>query len=140
MSAHAPTGSAGRKRPFGVTLLSLLMGWLTLAAALNSVVFPSQIEGWPVVITVLTVAYAVTAGATTIGLWRMRSWSLTTFSSWGVVLLLLMAAFLFFIDFWTIIGMQPLVAGPHFVIFTVTMVLVYWLLHRYIRRHVVGLR
>jgi hypothetical protein len=138
MSVDAPGGSAARKRPLGVTLLSLLMGWLTLAAALNTVVFPSQIEGWPVVITVLTIAYSVTAGATTIGLWRMRPWTLTAFRAWGLVLLLLMACFLFFMEFWTIIGMQPLEAGPLFVIFTVTIVLFYWLLHRYIRRRVVG--
>src|SRR3546814_10458015 len=88
MAVCAPGGSAARKRPLGVTLLSLLMGWLTLAAALNAVGFPSQIEGWPVVITVLTIAYAVTAGATTMGLWRMRPWALTAFRIWGVVLLL----------------------------------------------------
>lgn len=136
MSLGAQDGSAARKRSLGVTLLSLLMGWLTLAAALNAVVFPSQIEGWPIVITVLTIAYAVTAGATTIGLWRMRAWCLTAFRAWGVVLLLLMAAFLFFIEFWTIIGMPPLEA-PLFAATTGVMVLVYWLLHRYIRRRVV---
>jgi len=112
------------------------MGWLTLAATLNAVVFPSQIEGWPLVITVLTIAYAVTAGATTIGLWRMRPWALTAFRAWGVVLLLLMAAFLFFMEFWTIIGMQPLEAGPLLAATTGVMVIVYWLLDRYIRRRV----
>lgn len=138
MSLDAPGGSAARRRPLGVTLLSLLMGWLTLAAALNSVVFPSQIEGWPVVITVLTIAYAATAGATTIGLWRMRPWTLTAFRAWGVVLLLLMAAFLFFFNFWTAIGMQPLEQGTLLLVFIAIAGLIYWLLHRYIRRRVVN--
>jgi hypothetical protein len=137
MSMGASGGGAARKRPLGVTLLSLLMGWLTLAAALNAVVFPSQIEGWPIVISVLTIAYAVAAGATTVGLWRMRPWALTAFRAWGLVLLLLMAAFLFFMEFWTAIGMQPLETGPLFVAFTVTIVLLYWLLHRYIRRRLI---
>lgn len=138
MPEDTPGATGARKRPLGVTILSLAMGWLTLAAVLNSVMFPAQIEGWPVVITVLTIAYAVTAGATTLGLWRMRPWTLAAFRAWGVVLLLLMGAFLFFMEFWVIIGMESLEAGPLFVLTTGTIVLVYWLLHRYIRRRVIG--
>jgi glucan phosphoethanolaminetransferase (alkaline phosphatase superfamily) len=136
--ADVSGSGATRKRPFGVTLLSLLMGWLTVSAVLNAAVFPAQIEGWPVAMTVLTLAYAVTAGAVTLGLWRMRPWALTAFRAWGVVLLLTMVAFLYFFGAMMGYEQNPLESGILFVATTGTMALIYWLLHRYIRKRVVG--
>lgn len=136
MPADVPGSAAPRKRPLGVTLLSLVMGWLTLAAVLNAFVFPYAIEGWPLYITVLTTAYAVTAGATTFGLWRMRSWTLTVFRAWGMVLLLLMAGFVWDSAFLELLTVRPAESLPMFLATTGVVALVYWLLHRYIRRRV----
>ncbi|MEO3427769.1 hypothetical protein AAFN88_02855 [Pelagibius sp. CAU 1746] len=125
-----------RKRPLGATLLSLLMGWLTLSAIGNAMVFPAAGIGWPAYFTVLAVAYAVTAGATAVGLWRMRPWTLTAFRAWGVVLLVLMIVFSFFFQVPQLLKADPVGQGILLVATTGTMVLVYWLMHRYIKRYI----
>ena len=84
----------------------------------------------------MAAAYGVTAGATTIGLWRMKPWALTAFRAWGVVLLLLMVGFFFVFRIDLAIDQDPIGQSVLFVIFIGTEGLIYWLLHRYIRRRV----
>lgn len=125
-----------RKRPLGATLLSLVMGWLTLSALLNAAFFPTAEIGLPAYIKILVGAYAITAGATTIGLWRMKPWTLTAVRAWGVVLLVLFIVFFFLFQVPQLIETDPVGQGILFAATTGTMILIYWLIHRYSKRHV----
>ena len=125
-----------RKRPLGATLLSLVLGWLTLSA-LGNAAFLMPVAGFPAPMIALALAYAATAGAAAAGLWRMKSWGLTAFRAWGVILLCLMVGFLWAPPLATIVRgnleENPLV----FLASMAVMVFVYWLMYRYIKRRLV---
>ena len=133
MSREAAATPGPPKRPIGMTILCLGLGWLTLGA-LGNAAFLMPAVGFPAPMIALALAYAATAGAAAVGLWRMKSWGLTAFRAWGVVLLCLMVGFLWASPLATIVH-GNLVENPlGFLAFIVVMVLVYWLLHRYIKR------
>ncbi len=141
MPSEDPAAVQPRKRPLGVTLLSLAMGWLTFSAFLSAALFlgafPSAFPGYLAnLLAIMAAAYGMTAGATTIGLWRMKPWALTAFRAWGAVCLGQMVAFLILFRFDLVIERDPVPQSIMLVIFTGTVVLIYWLLHRYIKRRV----
>ncbi|WP_299399689.1 hypothetical protein [Pelagibius sp.] len=119
-----------------MTLLSLWMGWLTFWAVFGAALSATKEVGWPVYIDVIMGAYALTAGATTLGLWRMKPWTLTAFRTWGVVCLGLMIVFFLPLQMPERLAAEPVEVGTLFVATTGTMILVYWLMHRYIKRRV----
>jgi uncharacterized membrane protein len=127
------------KRPLGITLVGLAMAWLGFAAFMNALVFPRATpEFFPAHVLALAVAYGFTALATTVGLWRMRSWALTAFRAWGVVCLLLMISFLLVFRVDLAIAHDPAGQLVLLAIFCMTVIAIYWLVHRYIRRRVVS--
>ena len=91
------------QRPTGVTVASLLFGWLAIAGFGNAVVWnqPQILAAQPQLVltlggtffTVAAVAYGVTALATCIGLWRMKSWALRAYLAWSAAALTLALLF-----------------------------------------------
>jgi len=75
------------KRPTGFTMLAVLLGWLTLAGVGNAVIGPAH-----GVLRILALAYAVAAGATAFGLWKVRAWAFSAFLAWALVVVLMMVA------------------------------------------------
>ncbi len=136
MSREAAKTPGPTKRPIGMTILCLGLGWLTLGA-LGNAAFLMPVAGFPAPMIALALAYAATAGAAAVGLWRMRSWGLTAFRAWGVVLLCTMLGMLWTFPLEMLIGERPDEFALLFLATTGVIVLVYWLLHRYIKRRLV---
>jgi hypothetical protein len=136
MTTEDPAVTQPRKRPLGATLICLLLGWLTVAAIFNAVLLPTLAPPgiFPNYIYVLFGAYAITAGATTVGLWRMKPWALTAFRAWGTVCLVLLVCFLVVFRVDLVIAQDPLGQSIMVGVTTGTMALIYWLLHRYVKR------
>jgi hypothetical protein len=99
MRQRIPQTHATAKRPIGISLLSLALGWLALAGFLSAVVFiaPSGIRkflelaapGGRLWLFAGAVLYGTTAAAASVGLWRMAPWALRAFVLWtGSVALL----------------------------------------------------
>lgn len=77
------------KRPLGFTILALIFGWLAIAGVANVFVFPFGPS-----FVVLALAYAATAGASAIGLWKTRKWATPAVRLWMAVCAIMMAWFL----------------------------------------------
>lgn len=124
------------RRPTGITVTGLLLGWLSIAGFGNALVIPNTLDlaiapellraPSTVVAASLAVAaalYGLTALAAAIGLWRMRSWGPRMFLVWGIVVCGLGALFLIFVRLPT--G-TPFVAGAAFMAFMALVLLVWW--------------
>lgn len=130
MAREDPSDGRPAKRPLGVTLFSLAMAWLTFAGLANSAtMFLVNDSPFPGYFSIFTLAYAVTAAATTVGLWRMKSWTLTAFRAWMASCTIFMVAFGIF---FRIDQILPEV-WPGLLSFTAFALVVFWLLDRYIR-------
>lgn len=137
MASESQPDSPKRKRPLGVTLLALAMAWLALAAFGNTaVILLVKDHPFPGYFALLTAAYGIAAAATTTGLWRMKSWTLIAFRSWGLTCLA------FFIALSVVDGPDGLIFKkpeellPLFFTFLAIVLLLFWLLDRYIRSRV----
>ncbi len=99
-----PDASHPPQRPLGITVLSVLLGWLAIAGLGNAIVWhlPSvkalagRLSATAALLlpsgalfTFLAVAYGVTAAASSIGLWRMKTWAPLAYLSWCASLLAL---------------------------------------------------
>ena len=115
------------RRPGGITVLCLILAWLTFAAAGNSYfILTGQFAGLPVYLGVFAVAYGVSALVACIGLWRMKRWGMYWLRAWMVICLGMFAAMipsLHQIAFGRIVG---------FGAFIVSAAGLFWLLHRYV--------
>ena len=128
-----PASHRSVKRPLGITLLSLAMGWLAFAGIANTAsIFWSVDSPFPSYLALFTVAYAITAAATMVALWRMRGWAVTAFRSWVAVCVILMLGFTASILFADIAREIALLS----VGFDALALLVFWLLDRYIAKKV----
>ena len=77
------------KRPLGLTLLALLLAWLSLGAVILAVVKPTPTPDLPWAWYQLAAGmYALTALPAAVGLWTRSSWAPRAFSIWSVVALL----------------------------------------------------
>ena len=89
-------------RPRGITVFSILLGWLAIAGIGNAVVWnvgavqelwsqmPSSRQLAPpggALFTLLLLAYAVSAAASSIALWKMRPWAARAYGAWCLVVL-----------------------------------------------------
>ena len=124
-----------KHRPLGFTLLALLFAWLTIAGLGHAVInfagkspFSSS-----AVFGLLALAYAGAAGSTATGLWRVRTWAVTSLRLWMVVCAVLLL--------WVPIGAFRSLESPPRVSYFVPLVSFsslivgfFWLLDRYIRR------
>src|SRR5262245_3425729 len=74
------------RRPLGVTISALALGWLALTGVGNA---GTRFSSEPV-LAILAMIYAVTAGAACVGLWRSRPFGLLAFRAWALSLLLML--------------------------------------------------
>ena len=116
------------KRPFGITICALLLGWLAIAGFGNGwIILSGQISELPKSIGLIAFFYGITALSSTIGLWRMKPWGIIAVRSWMAVCLLFLIVF-------TIL-FNKLILGGYlgsfgFLIFTGSL---FWLLDRYVK-------
>jgi hypothetical protein len=78
------------KRPTGITVLALLLGWLAVGASVLAMTAETLAElgvRWQLV-RLGALIYALCAIVAAVGLWKMRRWSYLVFVAWvGAVLL-----------------------------------------------------
>jgi len=72
------------KRPIGLTILALMLWWLTFAVIVYGFSHKDSLG------TILPLSYAVTAFMSALGLWRMRAWAFNTFLAWIFVDVMMM--------------------------------------------------
>jgi len=79
------------KRPIGITISALVLGWLAMTGFLNSWVILTDLSSeLSKSIGYIAIIYGITALLSTIGLWCMKPWSLVAIRIWmGVCLLYL---------------------------------------------------
>ncbi len=72
------------KRPFGITVLSLALGWLSFAGLVGTFVFADEsvFGSYAVMVGAASFAYGASALATSIGLWKHRSWARSALFVW----------------------------------------------------------
>jgi len=72
------------KRPLGITLLALLLGWLAVGGLLFSVVTPTL--AWAnlpwLLYEIVALAYAGTATIAAVGLWKLVPWAYGSYLVW----------------------------------------------------------
>ncbi len=86
------------KRPKRITAICVIFCLLTLAGFGDSVVLISgELSGAPQWLGFLTLVFGITAGAATIGLWRMKCWGVGVVRAWTgtTVVLFVGVAYLF---------------------------------------------
>ena len=92
-------------RPLGITVLSIVLGGLAVAGIGNAIVWnlgavqsllahiPTARPILPTLrgpyFTVVALGYALSAGAASIGLWRMHPWARNAYAAWCATVLLL---------------------------------------------------
>jgi len=80
------------RRPAGAAILSVILGWLALGGLVNAFLqaagfFPiAPPSPWG---PLLALAYSTSAGATAVGLWKMRRWTHQVFLIWAATVLVL---------------------------------------------------
>ena len=115
------------KRPTGITLLSLVLGWLTMAGIGNGwAVLSGSFAPLPPVLGYLALAYAATAFTACLGLWRMKNWGLIALRSWMGVCALSLIVFMYIFSEMVLGGS---LGGLGFLAFVGVL---FWLLHRYV--------
>jgi hypothetical protein len=89
------------KRPSGITAIALLLGWLSIAGFGNTfVLFNDMIPDIPAYFGVFSLLYGITALASCVGLWKMKSWSVLMLRGWMLLCLIFILSFsLVFIDY-----------------------------------------
>ena len=121
------------RRPGGITVLSLILGWLTLGAAGNAhLILTGQFGGFPNYLGVFAVAYGISALMACVGLWRMKRWGLNWLRAWMLVCLCMivaMAPSMYQIALDGIFGIA---------VFFVIVAGLFWLLNAYVARRLTG--
>ncbi len=117
------------ERPTGMTVICLLLGWLTLAAAGNAVLLLSgQFQPMPRWFGLFAIAYGVTAAVSVFKLWKMDTAGHQWLRAWmAVCVVLLLAMMPIFVNF-ALGGIAGMLA------FLVLMLLLFWALDRYVSR------
>jgi hypothetical protein len=80
------------RRPLGITILCLALGWLTIGAFGNSYLIIAGELGLPWYHGILAVAYGVSTLLACVGLWRMRVQGLYWLRAWMLVCFVLILA------------------------------------------------
>jgi hypothetical protein len=77
------------KRPVGLTILALLLGWLALGAFVLSLTAETlaQLHARWQLVRLGALVYGLTAVVAAIGLWRLRRWGYLAFLAWIAVVL-----------------------------------------------------
>ncbi|MDH3977339.1 MAG: hypothetical protein OEU86_02395 [Gammaproteobacteria bacterium] len=117
------------KRPFSVTALSLLMGWLAFAGLANAWAILNDTYDLPFYYGAVALAYGVSAGAAAVLLWRMQSAALITIRAW----MILCIAFILMFGF----SMGDIVQGGLMGLFgfAIFIGVIFAMLDRFVKRH-----
>ncbi len=119
------------RRPIGITVLALILGWLSIGGFGNAWVILGTDEPYlPSVLGVLALVYGVVAMALVIGLWRMQPWSIVALRGWMLVCLGTMATFAYTFG----VGAVPLIWWVAVLVFFLFVVALFWWLDRYVQR------
>ena len=113
------------KRTKGITLLSLFLGWLSLAGFGNSYIMMTNPSYGTPVFGIGAAAYGCLALTACVGLWKMKYWAYTAYLLWAAV------AIVFCFLFQFSLGGIPL---WQFILFVLFMGLVLASIARYVRR------
>jgi hypothetical protein len=121
------------KRPVGITVLALLLGWLALGAFILTLTAETLAElhvRWQLV-RIGALVYALTAAVAAVGLWKRRRWGYLAFLAWAAVVLTMVL-------WWPAVFPQPVV--PWWGAFLWVTLMAAWLipLAGYVRRTVAG--
>lgn len=131
--SDAPKEATSR-RPVGITWLCVLLAWLGVAGFGNAVViFSRPVRLLPPWVGVITLAYALTASAAAVGLWRMRRWGLLALRAWMAACLILLGCFVVIFPSRIILGGLWGAAT-----FTVGLIVVFWRLDAYVVTRIEG--
>ena len=76
------------KRTSGITVLSLILGWLSLAGFGNYYVMLSNPNYGTPAISYVALAYGCMALLTCIGLWKMKQWAYKSFLLWCAIVII----------------------------------------------------
>ncbi len=129
-SGPAPK-SEGRLRPRGITILCLLLAYLSLAGFANTglllVVEDVPLPRW---LAVFALVYGITTIMASIRLWRMQPAGLFWLRGWFVVLILMNLGFAAI----PMIRDNALGGTPGIAVFTIGLCWFLWLLDLYVRR------
>ena len=124
--------TAASRRPGGITWLCVLLTWFGVAGFGNTVVLFRQPVGLlPPWIGVITLAYALTASAAAMGLWRMRRWGLLALRAWMAACLILIGCFVVLFPSRIILGGLWGAVG-----FTAGFIVMFGYLHGYVQRSI----
>lgn len=87
------------KRPGGITILSLLLGWLGIVGIMNAwFIFSGQSPDLEPAYGIGAVFYAASSLAACVGLWRMAPWAVRALHAWMLVCVVIFAGFALFED------------------------------------------
>jgi hypothetical protein len=118
------------KRPAGITLLCLFLGWLTLAGVGNAYfILTNQFAGLPTYLGFFAAVYAITAFVACVGLWRMKRSGLYGLRAWMIVCLSMLIAM---IPSFSGVALGGIVG---IFIFSLFVAVLFWLVHRYVVSH-----
>lgn len=120
------------RRPGGITWLCVLFTWFGVAGFGNTAVLFSRPVGLlPPWVGVIILAYALTASAAAVGLWRMRRWGLLALRAWMAVCLILLGCFV-------VIFPSRIILGGLWgaVAFTAGFIVIFRYLHGYVQRSI----
>jgi hypothetical protein len=114
------------RRPLGITIVCLVLGWLTIGAVGNSYLILAGEFGLPWYHGVLAAAYGVSTLSACVGLWRMNVQGLYWLRAWMIICFVLILATV------PVFGI-PL-GGALFIL--ALQLVVSWVLNRYVGGHV----
>lgn len=127
------------RRPAGFLVLSLLIGWLALAAFANAVVMLApatrQLGFGTPALSLFALLYGTCAIIAAVGFWRVAAWSLYAYFAWAASALAFGVASTFIMSG---SGIQPPVPGPWWLppaLFLLLVAALFALPVPYIRRH-----
>lgn len=116
------------KRPGGITVLAILLGWLAIAGGLNAwFIFRGDSPDLGMVFGVGALVYALAALAAAIGLWRMASWAPGALHAWMLICVLIFAGLAYSFDDFIRGGIPGLVG------FSLFIGLLFLGIHRYVQ-------
>ncbi len=122
--------SASSRRPRGITLLCVLLGWFAFAGFANAAVLLSGkgavLPRW---VGVVDGAYGLAAYAAAVGLWRMLPWGRHALRAWMATCLLLL------VSFWVLFPSRLILGGVWAAVgFTAGVTALFWALDEYVGR------
>ncbi|MDW3094427.1 MAG: DUF2127 domain-containing protein [Gammaproteobacteria bacterium] len=116
------------KRPIGITISAIFLGWLTISGFGNAwMIISDQSSETPKFIGVIAFLYGISALVSAIGLWGMRQWAIYAVRSWMGTCILFLIVFTTLSDN-LILGGLPGALG-----FFVFITVLFWLFDRYVK-------